>query len=79
MANPVPVQLTVDPEVKALGDFLKVLVGDIKAKKTVMEDVMDAYTSLKDQIGALGDITTDYKRVDNQAYILKCLGDALEG
>lgn len=71
--------LNVDDEFVALGDAVKGLIADIKAGKTVLQDAQDAFSTLVAAIGSMGNVAADFKKVDNQAYVLKSLGDALEG
>ncbi len=72
------VELNVDDEVKALGDALKVLVSDIKDKKSIAQIAADALPGLLAGVAGFAALGGDLKKVDNQAYLLKCLGDALE-
>lgn len=73
-----PVQLNVDDEVKALGDSLKVLVSDIKAKKSIAVIAADALPGLFAAVGGFQAMGADVKKVDNQVYLAKCIAEALE-
>jgi hypothetical protein len=72
------VQLQVDDEIKAVADAIGGLISDIKAGKTVVQDLTDALMALVPAVSALQALPADIKKVDNQVYILKSLGDALE-
>lgn len=72
------VTLNVSDEFKALGDALAVLISDIKAGKTVVQDLSDAVSGLIPVIGALSAMPADIKLVDNQVYLIKALATALE-
>lgn len=70
--------LNVDDEVKVLGDVVAMLISDVKAGKTVLQDFEDAIGQLVVSVSAFANINVDLKKVDNQAYLLKSLADSLE-
>ena len=72
------ITLTVDNEIKAVGDAMKGLVADVKAGKSILTDFQDVFGVMMGALADLGNAAVDVKKVDNQAYLLKCLGDALE-
>lgn len=72
------VVLKVDDEYVAVGQSLKNLIADIKAKKSVMQDVQDFASPLIGAIGSLAAAGVDIKKVDNEVYLLKCIADAAE-
>jgi hypothetical protein len=72
------VVLNVDDEVKVLGDVIGGLIADVKAGKTVLQDFEDAIAQLVVSVSAFSNLGADIKKVDNQAYLLKSLADALE-
>ncbi len=72
------IQLNVDDEVKSLGDALTSLISDIKAKKSVGVIAADALPSLISAVGGYANMGADLKKVDNQTYLLRALGLALE-
>lgn len=74
----VSVELQVADEVKALGDALKGIIVDIKAKKAIAQIATDALPGLLSAVGAFASIGADVKLVDNQVYLIKSLADALE-
>lgn len=63
------VTLAVDDEVKALGDAIGVLIADIKAGKTIMQDFTDTFALLIGAVGSMQSLPVDIKKVDNQAYL----------
>ncbi len=72
------VQLNVADEVKALGDALKGLISDIKAKKSVAIIAADALPGFMAAIGGYASMSADIKLVDDQVYLVKCLAEAAE-
>lgn len=72
------VPLSVDDEVKSLGDALSMLVSDIKAKKGTAAIIGDALPLLMSAVAGYAAIGADIKKLDNQVYLLKCLAGALE-
>lgn len=72
------VQLSVDDEVKAAGDALKVLIIDIKAKKPIAQIAADALPGLLAAAGGFQNLGADIKKPDNEAYLAKCLSEALQ-
>lgn len=75
----VQVQLQVDDEVKAAGDALKQLIVDIKAKKSVAQIAADVLPNLLAAAGGFQNLGADLKKADNEAYLAKCLSEALQG
>ncbi len=74
-----PVQLSVDDEVKGLGDSLKALIVDIKAKKSAMQITTDVLPGVIAGVTGISTLGADLKKVDNQVYLAKCIAEALEG
>jgi hypothetical protein len=72
------VQLSVDDEIKSLGDSLKMLISDLVAKKPIAQVTGDVLPGLVAAISGYQAMGVDIKKVDNQAYLVKCLADALE-
>ena len=72
------VTLSVSDEFVALGNALGGLIADIKAGKSALQDVEDAFTNLVGALGALEKVATDIKAQDNQVYLLKCILQAVE-
>ncbi len=72
------VQLSVDEEIKSVGDAIKVLIMDIVAKKSIAVITADALPGLLSAISGFQVIGADIKKVDNQVYLAKCLAEALE-
>lgn len=72
------VSLSVDDEFKAMGDALAGLIADIKGGKTVIQDLTDAVQSLIPAVSAIGSMSVDVKKPDNQAYIAYALMKVLE-
>jgi hypothetical protein len=70
--------LNVDDEVKVLGDVIGGLIADVQAGKTVLQDFENAIGKLVVSVSEFSNLGADLKKVDNQAYLLKCLADALE-
>lgn len=70
--------LNVDDEIKALGDAFKGLIMDIKAGKSVISDLSDAILVVVPAVQSVVNAPVDLKKVDNQAYLLWCLANALE-
>lgn len=73
-----PITLNVSPEFVALGSAISGLVSDIKAGKTIAQDVEDAVTQLIGAVGSVSAIANDLKAPENQAYLSYCLLKALE-
>lgn len=75
----VQVSLSVDSEVKAVGDSIEKLCNDIKAKKSVGEDVADLTSSLLPAIGDISKLPDDLKAsADNRKYLAMALEGAVE-
>ncbi len=72
------VSLNVDDEVKALGDALAIIVADVKAGKSLIQDFTDAFGALLGAIGSIQNLPVDIKKVDNQAYLIFALAKVLE-
>ncbi len=72
------VPLSVDDEMKAVGDAFKVLIVDIMAKKGIATITTDALPLLLSAIGGLQSMGVDIRKVDNQVYLLRCIAEALE-
>lgn len=72
------VQLNVSDEMKALGDALGQLIGDIKAKKSVAQIAADVLPGLLVAVGGMSAMGADIKLVDNQVFLLKSIVGALE-
>lgn len=72
------VVLQVDDEYVAFGQALKNLIGDIKAKKSVMQDITDFASPLIGSLGSIANAGADIKKVDNEVYLLKCIAEAAE-
>lgn len=72
------VTLNVDDEFAALSEALKVLIIDIKAGKTALEDVKDVFAALVVAVDGFKNIAVDAKKVDNQVVLLKGILEALE-
>lgn len=72
------VQLNVADEIKALGDSLKSLIADIKAKKSIAEIAGDVLPQLIGAVGGFQSMGADIKLVDNQLYILRSILEPLE-
>lgn len=71
------VQLQVDDEIKAMGDALKSLIVDIKAKKSVAVIAADALPNLIAAAAGFANFTADIKKPDDEAYLAKCIAEAL--
>lgn len=72
------VSISVDDEIKALGDALGVLVADIKAKKATAQIVSDALPGLLVAVGGFQNMAADFKKPENQVYLVLALAKALE-
>lgn len=72
------IQLLVDDEVKALGDALRILLVDLKAKKAAGVILSDAVAPLIAAVGGISNFGADIKKGDNQVYLVKAIVDALE-
>lgn len=72
------VQLSVSDEIMALGAAVSGLITDIKAGKTAVQDVEDAFASLVGALASLSKISTDIKAPSNQAYLLLQILTAVE-
>jgi hypothetical protein len=72
------VQLNVSDEFVAFGTAINGLIADIKAGKTAVQDVEDAFASLVGALGALDKIAVDIKAPSNQAYLLLQILTAVE-
>lgn len=72
------VPLSVDDEIKSLGDALGILVADIKAKKSITQIAADSLPGLLSAVGGYQAAAVDIKKVDNQVYLLRALAQALE-
>lgn len=71
-------EIQVADEVAAIGDAVKALVLDIKAKKEVAVIVADVLPKLMTAVSAFQALGADLKKVDNQVYLVKCLAEAFE-
>lgn len=67
------VTLQVADEVAAVGTALAALGAQIKAKGTVIQDVIAFVTPLVTAVATLQNLSTDIKTADNQAYLLDCV------
>jgi hypothetical protein len=72
------VSLQVADEIKALGDALALLIGDIKAGKPAAGIAADVLPALLPAISGLQAIGLDIKLPENQVYIIYALAKALE-
>lgn len=70
--------LQVADEVAALGDGLKALIVDIKAKKGATAIASDVLTDLVSAVSGYQNIGADLKTVDDQVYLVKCIAEAFE-
>lgn len=72
------VSLTVDDEVKALGDAIAGLIADIKGKKALSAVLADSIPNLMAAVGGFAAFGGDLKKGDNQIYLVKCIAEPLE-
>lgn len=72
------VTLNVDDEIKALADAVGTLFADIKAGKTLAQDLTDALGGVVAGVTGLANIVGDIKKVDNQTYLLHAILTQLE-
>jgi hypothetical protein len=70
-------QLNVSPEVLSLGQALGILVADIKAGKSAIQDAEDMLAPVLAAVGAAATIGTDIKTADNQAFLVYSILTAL--
>ena len=73
-----PITLNVSPEFVALGTAITGVISDIKAGKTVAQDIEDAVTALIGAVGSVAAVGNDIKAPENQAYLAYCFLKAFE-
>ncbi len=71
------VTLNVADECVALGDTLKALIADVKAGKGAAAIAADVLPNVMGAIGGYSSLAADLKLADDQAYIGKCIAEAL--